>query len=163
MLKPLLQDFASRYAGTESPTRGNGRASWQASHPRAGPGSASVNSTRALKRPEIQTAVGEILAREGFDLSERMASLAETAKGGVTRTTVQRSLRKNDDGSVGMQTVGETVSEPTFADRLQAQHIIAKLTGDYEKPKIAGDLARAEYKRLARKVMKAAKDADTKE
>lgn len=160
MLKPPLEDFVGRYAGKESPTRGNGTKSWLASHPDVTTPSAGVSASRALARPEIKTAVGEILAKEGFDLSKRIASLAETAQGGVTRTTVQRSLRKNHEGLEELTVTGETTTEPTFNERLQAQHIIAKLTGDYEKPKIAGDIARTEYKALARRVMKAAKEAE---
>ena len=160
-LTPQHRAFITAYATQSSPTYGNARQSYKKANPHVTIASATVGGSKLLNRPQIKSEVDRVLAEQGFDLSARMAAVVRVATGKQTRTTVQRSLRTDKEtGKSEMVATGETVSAPTFGDQLQAVHILSKLTGDYERPKIAGDIARQEYKELTRRIMREAK-ADT--
>lgn len=149
-LTPKQAAFVAAYADKDSPTYSNGAKSYRAAYgDNLSLDVARKTAPRLLSTPGISSEIGDILRRQGADLTDRIKQLHSIAFHSVERRVTKQTVR---DGEGNVKSVLETESEPTYAERTQAIHVLNKLSGDYEKPKVAADLMRSEYKALARKL-----------
>ena len=143
------QRLIAAYTDTDSPTYCNGARSYLAAGYRpTTDASTRACSAEALARPSIRSRIAEILAAEGSDTQDRVRRLTSTARGEARRTV--KHLRADAGGELRVAEVVE--QEPSFAERNQAEHILAKLSGDYLAPQVAATAANERYKAMYRQL-----------
>lgn len=147
-LTPKQRAFVAAYADKDSPTYSNGTQSYRAAYGTDIDVSRKI-APRLMAREGISSEIVDILRTQGADLTDRVKQLHSIAFHSVERRRTTQTVK---DGEGNVKQVLETESEPTYAERTQAIHVLNKLSGDYEKPKVAADLMRGEYKELARRL-----------
>lgn len=107
---------------------------------------ASVNGSKSLANPKIQSEIELVLAGMGLAVGIRTMHVAAIATGAGRRTTIK--TRKNAGGKV--LHVDTIEAAPTFAEQLKANEILNRVTGANEAAKAIGDQTRRDLREATR-------------
>lgn len=152
-LTPADQAFVAAYTDIDNPTTfSNGTRSYMASRPNAGYGTARTTAAKVLAKPEMKTAVQEILDEHGASYKVRLRALIDGALGRTTDEIV--TVRKDKDGNVIEET---TVTKPVpHSSRTKYHQMLLELSGDADRAKaeskIRTDAMIAASKRIMKRI-----------
>ena len=151
-LTPADQVLATAYADPNSDTFSNKTRSYMKAHPEANYGTAATQASTALKKPQLKTAVQELLDNYGATYEVRMRDLVDGALGRTQDTIV--TVRRDKDGKVIEET---TVTKPIpHSSRTKYHQMLLELSGDADRAKaeskIRTDAMIAASKRIMRRV-----------
>ena len=110
---------------------------------------ASSIASETLRKPEIQKAVHRILEDLGANIEHRIDLLWNIGQGKSNRTTKRYNIKDSK-----AQLVEVIKAEPTHQERIKAMDVLNRLGGDYEKVKIASQLAIDKYRALRKSILK---------
>lgn len=117
---------------------------------------ARADATKLLAKSHIKIETDIMLNALGASKQDRMKSILSIA---LNKATPKRTVTKHYDKEGNLVGSTEVEKTPTYTEQLKACELLCKLTGDFEKVKVAGDVARSEVKRLSKQLLK---DLDTK-
>ena len=112
-------------------------------------GVAAVEGSNKLTKPKIREYLEELYEKNNVSIQDRVQILSTIAHGhgkGETRTYRMKA------GEEELETRIET--SPSFTDRIKAVDVLTKVKGDYDKVRVMADVAKSEYARLCRDILK---------
>jgi len=112
-------------------------------------GVAATEASRNLDKPKIREYLEELYEKNNVSIQDRVQILSTIAHGhGKGETTTYRVR----EGKEELETRIET--SPSFTDRIKAVDVLTKVKGDYDKVRVMADVAKSEYARLCRDILK---------
>ena len=115
---------------------------------------AAKEGSRNVRIPHIREYLEELYEKKNVSIEDRVQILSTIAHGhGKGETTTYRVR----EGKEQLETRIET--SPSFTDRIKAVDVLTKVKGDYDKVRVMADVAKSEYARLCRDILKDVRDA----
>ena len=151
------KEFINNYTNPNSETYDNGTKSVMKAYNTTNENSAGAMATHLLGSNKIQKEIDRILESMNMSYEVRLKLISDIAGNHTTRKVITRHYNKK---TKTMQLFSETESPPTTAERLKALDMLCRLTGDYEKARIASNIAKDEYMKLRNKLLKDNKKAN---
>lgn len=141
-------NFLKYLINPDSPTYSNKTRSYMLAYDRENYHTCATEAHRVLKKPKIQRAYRELLNRAGLSRQDLVATLSDIIHNKTTQTT-------HKQGTAGGKAVDiiET-RDVSVRDRLQAIHIVNKLSGDYDLTRAAVHQQTKEYADLRKRMMR---------
>ena len=154
-LKIREVDFIKRLVDSKSPTYANQTKSYQEAYQNDNEGSSAAQASHLVRKPRVQGYLKTIVDKAGAAIQDRVIELSAIYHGTHTRSV--KTYKTIDSVRV---IDSETVSEPSFMERVRAIDVLSKLAGDYDKRRVEADGALLEYRALVKGVFKGIKAAE---
>jgi len=150
VLTPKQMQFVADYTDINSPTYNNGTKSYMKNYNSHSVNGAASAASILVRSPKIQSAIQEIMEKNQFGVQDRIALLADIAKGRRLRksTTVER----DKDGKKTREY--EHKIEPSATEIGKVIDIANKMDGTYAQADAVADLAKDEFKDMRKKLFK---------
>ena len=142
--------FVAAYTDVNSPTFDNGTKAYMESYNNKSVNSAASSASLLLRNPKIQSAIQEMMEKNHFGVQDRIALLADIAKGNRKRKS--RTVERDKEGNKTREYEHET--EPSATEIGKVIDIANKMDGTYAQADVVADLAKDEFKDMRKKLFK---------